>query len=124
MTHFDNQYDEEMELPKPARFEWYNYRIQEMEEKAENMGLSFDGPFYYGQEEAYVRSISDRLRHLLEDPCFHVLGRKKILCDVCDEKFDDNELTIGEDGFAICPQCLEFENADYYDLADEAAAQR
>jgi len=69
--YFEDQYDEEQEFPKPSRFDWYNYRIVEMEEKASNMGLSFQKP-YEGQEEAYVRCISNRLRNKLEDPYFHV----------------------------------------------------
>lgn len=72
MTHFDNQYDEPQEIESPTKHKWYNIRIEEMEEKAGNMGLSFSGPDYIGQEEAYVRCMSNRLRYLLEDPYFHM----------------------------------------------------
>ena len=47
------------------KYEWPNQRIEEMEEKAKNMGLSFQKP-YDGQEEAYVRALSGRLMCVLE----------------------------------------------------------
>jgi len=46
---------------KEIRNHWINRRFEEMEDKAQNMGLSWDGPKYVAPEEAYVRSVSRRL---------------------------------------------------------------
>lgn len=117
MTYFDDQYDETQEIKSPTKHNWFNVRIKETEEKVENMGLSFDGPDYKGQEEAYVRCISNRLRYLLEDPYFHMDENECFICGTTKDLIYSNPNEA-----YICHRCEHIEE-NAYDLADEAAAQ-